>query len=723
MASAESLVVELIAKTDGYEAKINGAATSSAGGFSKIEASASKAEAAVQSSVTGMGTSVKRAANDIEEGSARAAQATRNLGFQLSDIGTQLGGGQSPFLIFAQQAPQVIQALEDIKASGASLGTVLSSVALPAGVALVSILAPLAAGLLAGADGMDTQKGAADALTKSIHDLESATRSEINTGQRAIFVTAAQAQQDLVAVTAKRELIKAILQQRIAEAQQTYGTNTSAVMQGQGGGLAQGAYERNIGDLRSQVAAQDALVQTATGNVQRSLAKITQTRVQESLNPVLAATGKYERAVDILNRRLEKGQISNADYAKSYGSLTATKEKAVDAAQKQAGATTRGADADALAAAATNGLQRAQATLAQVRVKAAADLKSGKIDQAEYTAQVADAQRAVYSARDATKEHNKELSEAAKAAREAKAAQKELQATLEEVTRKYDPATAALKDYYKTLQDIADLQSKGAISRGDAAVLGGAAMSAESKRRGDRQNAQFKDLFGSDDPLTASNNQIEEDLKNQHRVIEEKLADEDKLKQLREDHVKSLAEVYQNLFDGNTSKIWDNYKNQGLKALAIIAARATIASFSKGGGGAGSLFGNLLSGLQGALAGGGGSGGGLSLPTFASGGSFMIGGEGGVDRNTLSLNGQPIAAVSKGESLSIGTRAAAARSGGTTVMQTIHVDGRNSVTPAKFAEELLTRANSFAAQAAGTAGRQALEAGPGRLNQKTTLGT
>lgn len=53
----------------------------------------------------------------------------------------------------------------------------------------------------------------------------------------------------------------------------------------------------------------------------------------------------------------------------------------------------------------------------------------------------------------------------------------------------------------------------------------------------------------------------------------------------------------------------------------------------------------------------GGISGGLSLlaglPGFNSGGSMMLGGRAGVDRNLLSLNGQPIARVSRGEMLNV----------------------------------------------------------------------
>lgn len=68
----------------------------------------------------------------------------------------------------------------------------------------------------------------------------------------------------------------------------------------------------------------------------------------------------------------------------------------------------------------------------------------------------------------------------------------------------------------------------------------------------------------------------------------------------------------------------------------------------RGGGSSG----GFLSGLSGFF--GGSSGGGIgSLFGFASGGSMVLGGDAGVDQNTLSLNGAPIANVGRGEVLSI----------------------------------------------------------------------
>jgi hypothetical protein len=63
----------------------------------------------------------------------------------------------------------------------------------------------------------------------------------------------------------------------------------------------------------------------------------------------------------------------------------------------------------------------------------------------------------------------------------------------------------------------------------------------------------------------------------------------------------------------------------------------------------------LFSSIGGSGSGGGfGSGSGSSgIPGFAKGGAMMLGGMAGVDRNLLSLNGQPLARVSRGERIKI----------------------------------------------------------------------
>lgn len=54
-----------------------------------------------------------------------ARHQVQNLGYQITDIGTQLAGGSSPFLIMAQQGPQVVDALGGIGGAARAAGVAL----------------------------------------------------------------------------------------------------------------------------------------------------------------------------------------------------------------------------------------------------------------------------------------------------------------------------------------------------------------------------------------------------------------------------------------------------------------------------------------------------------------------------------------------------------------------------------------------------------------------
>jgi len=66
------------------------------------------------------------------------------------------------------------------------------------------------------------------------------------------------------------------------------------------------------------------------------------------------------------------------------------------------------------------------------------------------------------------------------------------------------------------------------------------------------------------------------------------------------------------------------------------------------------ILGGLVNGVSSMFGGGGKPGGGLF--GFNTGGTFAVGGNPGIDRNTLSLNGAPIAKVSRGEMIDVKSR-------------------------------------------------------------------
>lgn len=184
-------------------------------------------------------------------------------------------------------------------------------------------------------------------------------------------------------------------------------------------------------------------------------------------------------------------------------------------------------------------------------------------------------------------------------------------------------------------------------------------------------------------------------------------------------------DAVENAVVGELQSVRDSITSGVQKALGIEnpVLAALINSFIEQ-----QLIKPLLEGLSGAGGGGGGFLGGLvasvgSIFGFSSGGSMTLGGNGGTDRNQLSLNGRPIANVSRGETLNVGTKALGGRSGGTTIVQNINVDGRNSVTPEGFARQILAISNQQAVQASSSMGQAVIKGVPKRMAQFNRDGT
>lgn len=155
-------------------------------------------------------------------------------------------------------------------------------------------------------------------------------------------------------------------------------------------------------------------------------------------------------------------------------------------------------------------------------------------------------------------------------------------------------------------------------------------------------------------------------------------------------------------------------QEQIMKPLANALAGAS-------GGSGGGFFGSIVS-IGASLF--KSSGGGATGTSFASGGSGTIGGRGGTDTNLLSLNGQPFANVSRGETLSVGSKALKGRAA---VQQHItnyygpgaeefwgRVDGRAATVAAPIARSASTRA-------AGASYAQGQQSTPGTLNKYSQL--
>jgi hypothetical protein len=155
---ADKVVVELVANVDTFDAKVKQSATSFDSSMNKVAGSAKKAEDAVTHMTTEQYRAVQgidafaRATGKLESANnafgrsaAQAQNRMRLLGFQIGDIGTQLSSGTSPFIVLAQQGPQVANALDGASGAVGKFATFLSG---PYGAAVLAATTLLGAFLL-----------------------------------------------------------------------------------------------------------------------------------------------------------------------------------------------------------------------------------------------------------------------------------------------------------------------------------------------------------------------------------------------------------------------------------------------------------------------------------------------------------------------------------------------------------------------------------------------
>lgn len=266
--------------------------------------------------------------------------------------------------------------------------------------------------------------------------------------------------------------------------------------------------------------------------------------------------------------------------------------------------------------------------------------------------------------------------------------------------------------------DVAELMKAISQDLQKISIDAGSAMKPESERL-DQAASHFESIFGKEgrdyaNPFAGAD-QYREDAKARADAADEA---ERRSQDIRERNVYQVASLYESLFQEGTDGIWRNFKDQGLRTLALIAAQATVASFSKGGGGFSSLLGNIgkaFSAFQ-----GGGFGG---LFGRASGGYVPAGGmvrvnEGrstGVELLRMGSQG--------GTVIPLGATAAQRSAGNVTVVQNFTLDNRGGITT----PQLLKAVNSRIEQKGNEARAQAVSISrkglPAAQQQYTQLGT
>jgi hypothetical protein len=437
--------------------------------------------------------------NDVDRQSSSSSGKFDQLGGSAKRLFDSFLSGSAPVSELISQTTDLGQSITENLGSTGKAGAAAAFMQGPWGAAInlaVSGVGLLALALLGAGDAALQKKEAVEELYKAIDDLNARTKDSITTQQRELFITQATAEAHLEkALNIRKEIAAQIdlQKQRLAEAQLADRLDpTGSRIPGVEASFA----DRALAQLEADRVANEAAVGKARENAVRAQARITQQLVRESLDPAAAATGRYQRQVDLLNRQLEKGEITGERYRVRYTELTRQYEAATDAARGHSTVSTTLADAQAREAAASGQLSRAQAHLNTVRAQARADLKAGTIDQAEYSRRVGEAEQGVTSARAAVdaarqsqRSHNQELRDAAKATREADRATRELQSTLEQVQRRFDPVADVARRYAETLSDIAKLQDAGKITP-DQAFDYTMRAAAEAQKEADEERAK-----------------------------------------------------------------------------------------------------------------------------------------------------------------------------------------------------------------------------------------
>lgn len=534
MADANRVVVELIGNTSNLDAAVASGARSVDRAMATIAASASRAENQVKSSAGAIGF------------------ATRDLGFQIGDIGQQLSGGQSPFLILAQQAPQVVDAISLISASGATLGQVLKGIALPGFLAVASVIATqLIPALFGGASASDEHKRATKELKDAIDQLNQATGAAARTEQQRIGILVAASRAEYSAAIAARERTKALLEQAIANERVA---NSPTV----GGGIAgtqsviQGQASARVAELRAELDKTSKAAETTKKRLdsafQGAVASSIQQRVADETDKSAAANRRLEATLIRLRQQNIAGKLSDDDLAAATRRAYVERDNVTKAAERE---------------------------------------------------------------RAAKREANKETREAAKAEREHEQAMKALQATYEGLLSALDPASAALDTYRKQLTDIDKLVRAGRFTPDQADTLRGEALDRfldADEQAGKKAIADDRARAFGDDPAFSAKapDKVEstgaEALKNRFQV-------EDAVYRKQQDNVRSLADLYEQAFTGGSKNIGEALKRELVSAAAAYLAKMTIAK-------AGSLFagGGALSGIGSFLGLGGRASGGYVAP-------------------------------------------------------------------------------------------------------------
>lgn len=259
---------------------------------------------------------MKQAQDELARAKARTMNATRQLGVQVNDFGTQIATGSGIAQAFSAQIGQVGFAMADMGGRMGAVGRVLQG-PWGAAISLASFgLSGLIGQLMGAGDasekagkGADKHKDAAKALADAIRDLDKATAKQILTSRQAMEAAYDEAKAMRQREIDTRSATRASLQDaltRIDLNRQRIGVaandpRIAAPLR------SQIAFdEAAAADFRKKIAEQTGLIVSAENSMKRLLAPISERRVEERLDATAAAAGRYEDTLGRLRQELAR---------------------------------------------------------------------------------------------------------------------------------------------------------------------------------------------------------------------------------------------------------------------------------------------------------------------------------------------------------------------------------------------------------------------------------
>lgn len=201
MATADQVVVELRADVDRYIANTNKAASNFDSKIRQMETAA-----------VGAGRKIDRGLGQITQGAPRATREMRNLGYQtgnvaaqFQDMGVQLASGTSPFIIMAQQIPQITAATGSLGGALGGLRMAFTSLISPVGLMSAAFILVTSA-VVNYFSTVDSELPDADEIIKRHDDVIRALREAWNLPKEAAEEYGDAAQKALTAGAAEDQL-------------------------------------------------------------------------------------------------------------------------------------------------------------------------------------------------------------------------------------------------------------------------------------------------------------------------------------------------------------------------------------------------------------------------------------------------------------------------------------------------------------------------------------